>query len=153
MYLKRLFDRLAISLSLVILLYTGIQVAIGQDSAEIWEDSETGLSWTVADNGSDISWGQDNNYCESLTLEGHTDWRLATLDELKGLYDRSLSKQYKAKGPINLTGANVWSGTRNNYGDAWSFNFGFGGTSLAPTGGGGCTSTGRALCTCGSGSE
>ena len=152
MYLKKIFDRLTISLSLMILLYAGIQIAIGQDSAEIWEDSETGLIWTIEDNGSDLGWNQAYNYCESLTLGGHTDWRLPTLDELQGLYDGSLSKQYKAKGPINLKGASLWSGTRNKQGDAWMFNFGYGGTSVAPTGGS-CGTAGRALCTCGSGSE
>jgi hypothetical protein len=152
MYLKKLFDHLAISLSVMILLYAGIQVAKGQDSGEIWKDSETGLIWTVEDNGSDLGWNQAYNYCENLTLAGHTDWRLPTLDELKGLYDRKLSKQYKAKGPIKLTSANLWSGSRNKIGDAWSFNFGFGGESVAPTSGA-CGTTGRALCTCGTGSK
>ncbi len=131
--------------------YTGIQLAIGQDSAEIWEDSETGLIWTVEDSGGDSNWSQAKNYCESLTLGGHTDWRLPTIDELEGLFDRSLSKQYKAKGPVNLKGANVWSETRNKAGDAWSFNFGYGGKTVSPTGG--CGASGRVLCTCGSGSE
>jgi len=151
MYLKRFFDRLAIFLLMMVLFYTGIQLAIGQDSAEIWEDSETGLIWTVEDSGGDINWSQAKNYCDSLTLGGHTDWRLPTIDELKGLFDKSLSKQYKAKGPINLKGASVWSETRNKVGDAWSFNFGYGGTTISPTGG--CSASGRVLCTCGSGSE
>jgi hypothetical protein len=152
MYLKRFFDHLTMFLSVMILLYTGIQIAKGQDSAETWKDSETGLIWTVEDNGNDFGWNQANNYCESLTLGGHTDWRLPTIDELEALYDGKLSKQYKAKGPIKLTGANLWSGTRNNNGDAWSFNFGFGGKSVAPTGGA-CGTAGRALCTCSSGSK
>ncbi len=151
MYLKRHFDRLAITLFMMVLLYAGIQLAISQDSDEIWEDSETGLIWTVEDSGSDSNWSQAKNYCDSLTLGGHTDWRLPTLDELKGLYDGSLSKLYKAKGPINLGAASVWSETRNKVGDAWCFNFGYGGTTLSPTGG--CGASGRALCTRGSGSE
>ena len=152
MYLKKLFDHLTISLSMIILLYAGIQVAKGQESAEIWKDSATGLIWTVEDNGSDLSWNQAYSYCDSLTLGGHTDWRLPTIDELKGLYSANLSKQYKAKGPIKLTSANLWSGSRNSSGDAWTFNFGFGGTGVAPTAGA-CGTSGRALCTCGSGSE
>jgi len=151
MYSKRFFNRLAISLFMMIFLYAGIQLAISQESAEIWEDSETGLIWAVEDNGSDVNWSQAKTYCDNLTLGGHTDWRMPTLDELEGLYDRNLSKVYKAKGPINLKAGSVWSGTRNNSGDAWSFNFGYGGTTISPTGG--CSSSGRALCTCGSGSE
>jgi hypothetical protein len=151
MVLKGHFNRLAISLFMMVLFYAGIQLAVGQDSDEIWEDSDTGLIWTVEDSGSDSNWSQAQNYCESLTLGGHTDWRLPTIDELKGLYDRSLSKQYKAKGPINLGAASVWSATRNKIGDAWSFNFGYGGTTLSPTSG--CSASGRTLCTCGPGSE
>ena len=145
MYLKRLFDHLTVCLSIMILLYTGIRMAKAQDSADIWKDSETGLIWTVEDNGNDLGWNQANNYCENLTLGGHKDWRLPTIDELEGLYDGKLSKEYKAKSPIKLTGANLWSGTRNSGGDAWSFNFGFGGKSVAPTGGA-CGTAGRALC-------
>jgi hypothetical protein len=136
----------------MILLYTGVQVAVSQDSAKIWKDGKTGLIWTIEDNGNDLGWNQAKNYCESLTLGGHTDWRLPTIDELKDLYDGSLPKQYKAKEPIKLTGGNLWSGSRNSSGDAWSFNFGYGGTSVAPTGGA-CGTAGRALCTCGSGGE
>jgi len=151
MCLKRFFNRLAISLSVMTLFYAGIQVAVSQDSAKIWEDSKTGLVWTVEDNGSDVNWSQASNYCESLTLGGHTDWRMPTLDELTDIYDPSLSKPYKAKGPINLKSASIWSGTRNKTGDAWSFNFGYGGTTLSPTAG--CGTAGRALCTRKSGSE
>jgi hypothetical protein len=151
MCLKKFFGRLAISSCIMILFCTGIQVGISQDSDEVWEDSETGLMWTVEDNGSDLNWSQSQNYCESLTLGGYTDWRLPTLEELENLYDANASKQYKAKGPINLKAASLWSGTRNNSGDAWSFNFGYGGTTLSPTGG--CGAVGRALCTRGSASE
>jgi len=152
MYLKKLFDRLGISLFIIVLLYTGIRMAKSQDSAEIWKDSETGLIWTVEDNGSNFNWNQANAYCENLTLGGHTDWRLPTIDELKLLYDKSLSKQYKVKGPINLKDPGIWSGTTNNSGDAWSFNFGHGGSALSPAGGP-CATLAHALCTCEAGSE
>jgi hypothetical protein len=146
MSLKSYFDRRVMSLLVIILLYAGLQTAIGQDSAKTWEDSSTGLTWTVEDNGSDMNWNQANSYCESLNLGGHTGWRLATLEELEGLYDRSLKKQYKAKEPINLQSANVWTGSKNKLGDSWIFNFGYGGSSIA-SGGGGCGTLGRVLCT------
>ncbi len=145
MFLRKFFNRLAISLIAMILLYAGIQVALSQDSAGAWEDNENGLLWSAKDNGSDMSWDQANNYCENLDLEGHTDWRLPTLDELKTLYDRGVSKQYKVRGPIELGAATVWSGSKNKSGDAWSLNFFNGGTSMSPTRGG-CSSAGRALC-------
>ena len=144
MYLKRFFDPRIISLLMV---FAGIQVAVSQDSAKIWEDSSTGLTWATEDNGSDINWNQASAYCESLTLGGHKGWRLATIEELEGLYDRNLKKEYKAKGPINLQSANVWSGSKNDLGDSWSFNFGYGGSNISSGGGGGCGTLGRALCT------
>jgi formylglycine-generating enzyme required for sulfatase activity len=145
MFSKRRFNHLAASLVLTLLLCIGIPAAIGQESNSVWEDSDTGLSWTVMDNGEDISWNQANNYCEMLSLGGFDDWHLPTIDELKKIFDRSQAKQYKAKGPIELGSANIWSVSKNNSGDAWSLNFSYGGKSLSPTGGG-CGSSGRALC-------
>jgi len=146
MSLKKFFDCRVLSLLMIVLLCAGVQAAICQESAATWEDSSTGLMWTVEDSGTDLSFGQANTYCEDLTLAGHTDWRLATLEELEGLFDRNLKKQYKAKGPINLLSANVWSGSKNNLGDSWMFNFGHGGSSVSAGGGGGCGAVGRALC-------
>lgn len=52
-------------------------------------DTQTGLQWAASDNGSDIDWPSAKRYAESLTLAGHSDWRLPTQDELYGLYDES----------------------------------------------------------------
>jgi hypothetical protein len=153
MFLKRFFDHRVTSLLMIIFLYAGIHIAMGQDSAKIWEDSSTGLMWAVEDNGNDISWSQASVYCQGLTLGGHTDWRLGTIEELEGLYDRNLKKEYKVKGSINLQAANVWSASKNDLGDSWIFNFGYGGTSIASGGGGGCSAVGRALCTRRAGSK
>lgn len=150
MFLRKCFIQSAISLIITVLLIACAHVAISQDSEGTWKDSTTGLLWTVKDNGSDLSWNQGKDYCENLTLGGFADWRLPTKDELKALYDRSLSKQYKVKDPIELGAASMWSGSTNNSGDAWSFNFFNGGTSLSPTRGG-CGTAARALCVCQSG--
>jgi hypothetical protein len=147
MYLKKLFDPRVISLLVIFLLYAGVQTARSQDADKIWQDSSTGLSWAVEDSGSDMNWNQANAYCEGLSLGGHKGWRLATIQELEGLYDRNLKKEYKVKGPIKLESATVWSGSKNNLGDSWSFNFGFGGSSISSGGGGSCGTVGRALCT------
>jgi len=147
MYLKKFFDPRVISLLMLFFLYAGIQTASSQDSDKIWLDSSTGLAWAVEDNGSDLNWNQASAYCESLTLGGHKGWRLATIQELEGIYDRSLKKEYKAKGSNNLQSATVWSGSKNSLGDSWSFNFGYGGSSISSGGGGSCGTVGRALCT------
>lgn len=126
------------------LLFAGMPPATGQDSEKTWTDSETGLTWTVKDNGEDVSWNQARNYCGSLDLDGQADWRLPTIDELKTIFDKKQSKTYKAKGPIELEMPGIWSSSTNNSEDVWSLNFSYGGKSLSPTGG--CSSAGRTLC-------
>ena len=46
-----------------------------------------GLMWTAEDNGQDIDWNNSSAYCEELTLDGFTDWGLATVSQLESLYD------------------------------------------------------------------
>jgi hypothetical protein len=142
---KRCFNRLAMFLILMTLLYAGAQFVICKDSAVTWKDNATGLVWAVKENGSDIGWAQANNYCKNLALEGHRDWRLPTLKELETLYDKNLSKEFKAKDPIELTESDIWTEISTSSGDAWIFNFSNGGSILTPTRGG-CSTQGRALC-------
>jgi hypothetical protein len=126
------------------LLCTGVPGAMSQDAAKTWQDSDTGLIWTVKDNGEDVNWNQARNYCSRMDLDGFSDWRMPTIDELKSIFDKSQSKTYKAKGPIELEMPTIWSSSQNQVGDVWSYNFSYGGRSLSPTGG--CGSAGRTLC-------
>jgi hypothetical protein len=144
MHSKRNFYRLAISLFLLILLYVGEQLAIGQNSAKTWKDNATGLLWSVTDNAADNNWVQANNYCKNLALEGQKDWRLPTIKELETIYDKRQSKLFKSKDPIELTSETMWAEATGS-GEAWTFNFLNGGTSLLPTTGS-CGGSGRALC-------
>ena len=57
------------------------------------KDTKTGLMWASKDNGEDISWENAKTYCENYRGGGYTDWRLPTIDEFTGLYDRSKSYQ------------------------------------------------------------
>ncbi len=50
-------------------------------------DTRTGLQWAAHDNGSDIDWPSAKRYAESLTLGGHSDWRLPTPDELYRVHE------------------------------------------------------------------
>jgi len=52
-------------------------------------DTQTNLMWAAKDNGSDINWRNAKFYCESYRGGGYTDWRMPTLEELTGLYDKS----------------------------------------------------------------
>ena len=54
-----------------------------------WVDPSTGLMWAGRDSfGRDLNWRQALKYCLGLRLAGHADWRLPTVDELEGIYDK-----------------------------------------------------------------
>jgi hypothetical protein len=107
-----------------------------------WIDPNTSLMWAAKDNGKDVSWKDAAKYCHNLRLVGYSDWRLATLDELASLVDRSPSTPVQTgnastfqisvgrhvRGNLSLTG-DPWSSTRElnrfgkPYGDGWFFDF------------------------------
>lgn len=120
----------------------------------VWTDPSTGLMWTAKDNGRDVSWKDAVKYCHDLRLAGYSDWRLATLSELEGLYDKNANVPglarlggpakgspftWHVKGNLFLTG-NEWSsnqgtddrGHPDRYG--WYFDFNEGKSNNQPTG-------------------
>jgi Protein of unknown function (DUF1566) len=89
-----------------------------------WTDPSTGLMWAGKDNGKDVNWKNAVKYCRDLRLAGYSDWRLATLAELEGIYDKNANAPglmgpsgkgaaatWHVKGNLFLTG-NQWSSTR-----------------------------------------
>lgn len=85
-----------------------------------WIDPSTGLMWAGKDNGSDVNWKNAVKYCRDLRLGEYSDWRLASIDELKGIYDKNVNapgrdgqgaSTWHVKGNLFLTG-NQWSSTR-----------------------------------------
>jgi hypothetical protein len=56
---------------------------------EHWTDPDTGLMWAGRDSGKDVSWKAAVKYCRDLRLAGYSDWRLADMFELQGIYDRT----------------------------------------------------------------
>jgi hypothetical protein len=54
----------------------------------VWVDPSTGLMWAGKDNGKDVSWRKAMKYCHNLRLDGYSDWRLADMAELQGIYDK-----------------------------------------------------------------
>jgi hypothetical protein len=89
-----------------------------------WIDSSTGLTWAGKDNGRDVSWKKAMKYCRDLRLAGYSDWRLASVGELEGIYDKNANapglmgpsgkgtaSTWHVKGNLFLTG-NQWSSTR-----------------------------------------
>jgi uncharacterized protein DUF1566 len=107
-----------------------------------WIDPSTGLMWAAKDNGKDVTWGHAMKYCRNLRLAGYPDWRLATLDELARLVDKSVPAPDRfgntetfyinigphVRGGLSLAG-DPWSSNREKdrfghpYGPGWFFNF------------------------------
>jgi Protein of unknown function (DUF1566) len=93
-------------------------------SPDSWVDPATGLMWAGKDNGQEEKWYKANRYCRNLRLGGYADWRLATIEELEGLYDSTAaapglgagkdgkrSWQLHVKGNLLLSGRQ-WSSTQ-----------------------------------------
>lgn len=55
-----------------------------------WTDPCTGLMWAAKDNGKALTWQNAKKSCRDLRLAGHSDWRLGTISDLHGIYDRSV---------------------------------------------------------------
>jgi hypothetical protein len=119
-------------------------------------DTKTSLEWSQKDNGADIDFKGAQTFCDGLTLAGHDDWRLPTLEELRGIYDESVTSPptylYRGKPyplrmdpAFSLTAPGIWSSTLRyeGRGVAWSFFFSSGRElSTMPT----ATNYQRALC-------
>ena len=80
--------------------------------------------WAGKDNGKDVNWKNAVKYCRDLRLASYSDWRLATIGELEGIYDKDANapglmgpsgkgtaSTWHVKGNLFLTG-NQWSSTR-----------------------------------------
>jgi hypothetical protein len=50
-------------------------------------DAATGLTWQQADSAKGMNWGQALDYCEDMSLAGHSDWRLPNAKELQSIVD------------------------------------------------------------------
>jgi hypothetical protein len=87
--------------------------------------------WTAKDNNKATDRDRAVKYCRNLRLAGYSDWRLATLAELAGIYDKnaqSISRShwydaepttYHVKGNLLLTGRQ-WGNSRDN---GWYLDF------------------------------
>lgn len=136
-----------------------------------WTDSSTGLMWAGRDNGKDVSWKGAMKYCRDLRLAGNSGWRLATLSELEGIYDKTANAPglarlggpakgsdftWHVKGNLFLTG-NQWSSSQriddrgHSNGYVWYFDFNEGRPNNDPTGWPYSFTNMRALCVRGSG--
>jgi len=119
-------------------------VPMQEENGTVWTDPATGLMWAKKDNGRNVSWQGATDYCGNLQLAGHANWRLATMDELQGIYDPNANVGgYHVKGNLLLSGWHWSSSPGNASGDALSFDF-YGGRRLSSRLGNGLDR--RALC-------
>jgi hypothetical protein len=98
----------------------------------IVRDNVTGLEWQQAtapgfgsgDYPDRYSWQQALDYCAGLTLGGHSDWRLPTIQELASLVD--ISRINPAIDPVfSAMASDYWSSTVYAYSTdaAWDVHF------------------------------
>lgn len=95
-------------------------------ASPFWVDPATGLTWAKKDNGSDATFSQASDYCQTLTLGGKSGWRLPTIDELSGIFVWAKAGQsgLHPKGGISLSWPGVWSSTEGNKAEEkWAFSF------------------------------
>jgi hypothetical protein len=90
-----------------------------------WTDVATGLMWTKKDNGSALTWQGALDYCRGLRVAGHNDWRLPTIDELRGIFDPTLHAAGTCCGGLSMT--NPVKGNLRLSGGQWSSTRGIGG--------------------------
>jgi hypothetical protein len=71
-------------------------------------DQGTGLEWQKSDTGTVSNWQDSLAYCEKLSLDSKTDWRLPNIRELKSIVD--LGRYYPAIDPAFICrSAYYWS--------------------------------------------
>ena len=87
-------------------------------------DSQTGLMWSLRDNGEDIDWYEAKTFCENFSAGGYTDWRMPDIEELAALYTSGKSNEdgYSIAGPFKLTVCCIWS-SYDTMGGALAFSF------------------------------
>ena len=115
---------------LVIILLFGAVMAsarypVQQQNAppEPWVDPATGLMWAGKDNGRDVNWRNATKYCRDLRLGGYADWRLRTIEELEGIYDKTANAPGLGAGKDGKEATtwpvkgNLWAGSRGCQGD------------------------------------
>lgn len=79
-------------------------IRISTDPSDgIWVD-DSGLTWTLKDNGKKVRYPGARDHCASLRLGGWSDWRLPSIEELQRV-------QRQPVRPLTVTAPVLWSGT------------------------------------------
>lgn len=94
-------------------------------SGNVVTDSVTKLQWQDDTVGSSMNWGEAVGFCETLVLDGYTDWRLANINELKSIVDKPKAMPTIVNKFSNTTFMSYWSSTsyQGNKKGAWDISF------------------------------
>jgi len=68
------------------------------------------LEWARSTNGENIKWPEAVEYCDTLELDGHDDWRLPSLEELESLYEPDAVGGEGIRAPFAIGDCCLWSG-------------------------------------------
>jgi hypothetical protein len=123
-------------LSLIVAGTTGQSRSQETPAGGVWADPATGLMWAGKDSGKDVSFKSAVKYCRDLRLAGYSDWRLANMAELQGIYDKSANAPglagqnggrtvtWHVKGNLLLTG-NEWANNESGHTSGYQYYFDF----------------------------
>ncbi|RJO66174.1 MAG: DUF1566 domain-containing protein [Myxococcales bacterium] len=84
-----------------------------------WYDSATNLSWQITPPSNGYNWQDAINYCDGLSLGGHSDWRLPTISELRTIVRGCTATM--TGGGCGVTDGCLSSGCRGSSCDGCSF--------------------------------
>lgn len=129
---RRLIGSLATGKGCMLVLFTFVfccstAYAVGPYSVEhkTVMDQGTGLEWQKSGDTKLYTWKDALDYCENISLDSRTDWRLPNIRELKSLVD--YSRYYPAVDPVVPCQSSIyWSSTtvaNDTHLSAWSIFF------------------------------
>jgi hypothetical protein len=97
-------------------------------STNLVKDNFTNLVWQKSGSSNSMNWESAKKYCENLSLDGYSDFRLPTVKELYYLADRSKYDPAVDSNYFNLKSNWYWSITKyhNSSSDSWFVTFKYG---------------------------
>ena len=95
------------------------------DQNRIIVDKKTGLRWQDNDYQQQLNWLKALRYCNDLSLENYSDWRLPSKDELNALYPRKNILKFIANKWFKDSTSVYWTSTTTEgyQGKAWAKSF------------------------------
>ncbi len=74
-------------------------------------NNHSNLEWQDDSVGDKMMWREAIDYCENLTLNSNSDWRLPNINELKSVIDKSRYAPAVVSAFTNMTSDQYWSST------------------------------------------